>query len=99
MLGDDLASIEIQSGTESFKFLLQHFSAPGYAENYMMHMLVKDLDAWWKHIEALDLAANYGVRAPSAPKLQPWGLVVSYVVDPSGVLWHIAQVRANSSAS
>jgi uncharacterized glyoxalase superfamily protein PhnB len=65
----------------------------------MMHMLVKDLHAWWKHIDALDLAAKYGVRAPTAPQLQPWGLVVSYVVDPSGILWHVAQDRASSSGS
>jgi len=23
--------------------------------------------------------------------MQPWGLVITYVVDPTGVLWHIAQ--------
>jgi hypothetical protein len=28
-----------------------------------------------------------------APTLQPWGLVVAYVWDPSGVLWHIAEER------
>jgi uncharacterized glyoxalase superfamily protein PhnB len=25
-----------------------------------------------------------------APKLQPWGLRVLYLSDPTGVLWHIA---------
>jgi uncharacterized glyoxalase superfamily protein PhnB len=30
---------------------------------------------------------------PAAPARQPWGLVVAYVVDPSGVLWHIAEQR------
>ena len=46
-----------------------------------------------KRIECLDLAAKYGVRKPTAPALQPWGLTISYVVDPSGVLWHFAQNR------
>lgn len=32
--------------------------------------------------------------APKPPELQPWGLRVSYVVDPSGILWHVAQRRA-----
>ena len=27
---------------------------------------------------------------PKAPAMQPWGLRVAYVFDPSGVLWHIA---------
>jgi catechol 2,3-dioxygenase-like lactoylglutathione lyase family enzyme len=52
-----------------------------------------DLDAWWKHIEGLDLAAAFGVPPPRAPAMQPWGLRVAYVVDPSGVLWHVAERR------
>lgn len=86
-MGESIAAMEL--GT--FGFLLQHFYAEGFAGNYMMHLLVNDLDAWWKRIESLDLAGRYGVRKPSAPALQPWGLTISYVVDPSGVLWHIAQ--------
>jgi uncharacterized glyoxalase superfamily protein PhnB len=27
------------------------------------------------------------------PALQPWGLRVGYLVDPSGVLWHLAERR------
>jgi uncharacterized glyoxalase superfamily protein PhnB len=56
-----------------------------------MHLLVMDLDTWWDRIAALDLAGRYGVRAPTAPAMQPWGLRVTYVVDPSGVLWHFAE--------
>jgi hypothetical protein len=44
-----------------------------------MHMLVEDIDAWWSRIASLDLAKRYGVKAPSAPELQPWGLVVAYM--------------------
>lgn len=62
-------------------------------ENMMMHIMVDDLDAWWAHIEQLDLAAKFGVMAPRAPAPQPWGLRVAYIADPAGVLWHIAQRR------
>jgi Glyoxalase/Bleomycin resistance protein/Dioxygenase superfamily len=89
-LGDDLASVHLGP----FAFLLQKFQAENYANNYMMHLSVNDLDTWWKHIESLNLAAKYDVRPPTAPALQPWGLIVSYVVDPSGILWHFAQYRA-----
>jgi hypothetical protein len=74
-----------------FNFLLQKFEAKGFAANFMMQLVVNDLDAWWKRIEALDLANRYGVKAPTAPALQPWGLTVAYVVDPAGVLWHVVQ--------
>ena len=88
-LGDSLAAMKLGP----FGFLLQHFYAKGFAGNYMMQLLVNDLEGWWKRIEGLDLGAKYGVRAPKSPALQPWGLTVAYVVDPSGVLWHIAQNR------
>jgi catechol 2,3-dioxygenase-like lactoylglutathione lyase family enzyme len=86
-ISDSLASMQLGP----FGFLLQKFDVKGFAGNFMMHLLVHDVASWWKHIESLDLAGNYGVRAPQAPVLQPWGLTVAYVVDPSGVLWHIAQ--------
>ena len=88
-LGEQLASMHLGA----FAFLLQGRPADidGFAENFMMHLLVKDAQAWWARIAALDLAARYGVGPPSPPKLQPWGLVVAYVWDPAGVLWHIAE--------
>jgi uncharacterized glyoxalase superfamily protein PhnB len=92
MLGDKLA--EMQLG--EFSFLLQDYYVEQWAGNFMMHLLVKDVDLWWEHIASLDLATRYGVRDPSAPKMQPWGLRVAYVVDPSGVLWHFAQAPSSS---
>jgi uncharacterized glyoxalase superfamily protein PhnB len=74
-------------------FLLQNYYQPEWATNFMMQLMVDDLDAWWRHIEALDLPAAFGVPAPRPPALQPWGLRIAYVVDPSGVLWHVAQRR------
>jgi catechol 2,3-dioxygenase-like lactoylglutathione lyase family enzyme len=61
--------------------------------NLMMQVMVDDLDAWWAHIESLDLAKEFAVPPPRPPALQPWGLRIAYVVDPSGVLWHFAQRR------
>jgi uncharacterized glyoxalase superfamily protein PhnB len=55
--------------------------------------MVDDLDAWWGHIESLELARHFSVPPPRAPEMQPWGLRVAYVIDPSGVLWHVAQRR------
>jgi catechol 2,3-dioxygenase-like lactoylglutathione lyase family enzyme len=86
-LGESMASLHLGP----FAFLLQDFDAEGFSSNFMMHLLVHDVDSWWSRIAALDLATNYDVRPPSPPKLQPWGLIVAYVVDPTGVLWHIAQ--------
>jgi catechol 2,3-dioxygenase-like lactoylglutathione lyase family enzyme len=80
-------------GVGTAAFILQRFYQKEWAENFMMQLMVDDLDAWWAHIEALDLPKNFGVKPPKAPAMQPWGLRVAYVYDPSGVLWHIAQRR------
>jgi hypothetical protein len=74
-------------------FLLQRYYQKDWAENSMMQLMVDDLDAWWAHIQQLDLPGRFGVASPKAPAMQPWGLRIAYVFDPSGVLWHVAQRR------
>jgi uncharacterized glyoxalase superfamily protein PhnB len=74
-------------------FILQRHFQKDWAENFMMQLMVDDLDTWWTHLASLDLPRTFNVPAPKAPALQPWGLRVAYVVDPSGVLWHVAQRR------
>ena len=74
-------------------FILQHLFTPEWAEMCMMQLMVDDLDAWWAHVQSLDLPGKFKVAAPKAPEMQPWGLRVAYVIDPAGVLWHIAQRR------
>ena len=36
-------------------FILQRFYQKDLAENLMMQLMVDDLDAWWTHLNALDL--------------------------------------------
>ena len=60
-------------------FILQRYYQKDWAENFMMQLMVDDLDAWWAHIEKLDLPKQFGVQAPKAPKLEPWGLRVAYL--------------------
>ena len=72
-------------------FLLQNFYQEGWAGNFMMQLVVEDLDAWGARIEDLDLPGRFGVPAPRPPAVQPWGLTVAYVVGPCGELWHIVQ--------
>jgi len=79
-------------------FILQRYYQKDWAENCMMQLMVEDLDGRWDHIKALDLPGKFGVKPPKAPTLQPWGLRVAYLYDPSGVLWHVAQRKEHASA-
>jgi uncharacterized glyoxalase superfamily protein PhnB len=77
-------------------FILQRYYQKDWAENTMLQLMVDDLDAWWNHIVDLDLPRHFGVQSPKPPAMQPWGLRVAYVFDPSGVLWHICQRRSGA---
>lgn len=83
---DDLAYLHCGACS----FLLQRFYVKEHAENFVMHLLVEDVDAWWRHVEQQQLAARYGVRA-LPPEDRPWGLRDFVLDDPSGVLWRIGQ--------
>jgi len=82
---------ELQIG--SFRFLLQDFYVKDHAGNFMMSLTVEDADTWWAHIEQIGLKERYPGIMAEPPKVQPWGLRVLYLSDPTGVLWHIADQR------
>jgi len=92
VLDGDVAIFNAGSGG----FVLQRRFQEEWASNFMMHIMVDDLDAWWAHIQSLELSTHFGVPAPKPPAVQPWGLRIVYVVDPSGILWHFAQRRENA---
>jgi len=73
-------------------FLLQNFKEP--PDNFMMHLLVEDVEAWWSHVQSVGLAAKYGVNV-EPPADRPWGIRDFVVVDPSYVLWRIGQNIGN----
>ncbi len=81
---------ELQIG--SFRFLLQKFYVEQHAGNFMMSLTVEEADAWWKHIQHLDLAKKYPGIMCKPPEMQPWGIRVLYLSDPTGVLWHITDL-------
>jgi catechol 2,3-dioxygenase-like lactoylglutathione lyase family enzyme len=80
-------------GSGGAGIVLHYPVAEGATDNLMMQLMVDDLDAWWAHIQTLNLERRFGVPAPRAPAVQPWGLRIAYLVDPAGVLWHVAERR------
>jgi hypothetical protein len=54
LLDEEAAIFEIgRSG-----FILRNYYKKEWAENFMMQLLVDDLDGWWSRISALDLPGN-----------------------------------------
>lgn len=71
-------------------FLLQQFYVPEHAGNFMMHLLVENVDDWYRHVVASGVVETFGVRL-APPVDQPWGMRDFAITDPAGVLWRIAQ--------
>jgi uncharacterized glyoxalase superfamily protein PhnB len=75
----------------SFRFLLQKFYVAQHAGNFMMGLNVENVDAWWGYIQQKELTKKYPGIMCKPPEMQPWGIRVLYLSDPTGVLWHIAE--------
>jgi uncharacterized glyoxalase superfamily protein PhnB len=86
---DQIAELQIGS----FRFLLQTFYVAEHAGNFMMSLSVDDADAWWEHIQKLEFTEKYPGIMCKPPQMQPWGIRVLYLSDPTGVLWHISDLR------
>ena len=71
-------------------FLLQDFCTEALAENFMMHILVEDVNAWWSHVHTTGILSKYSVSI-TAMENQPWRMRDFCLHDPSGVLWRIGQ--------
>lgn len=71
-------------------FLLQDFYDKALAENFVMHLLVEDVDSWHQHVCKSGVAETYLVKV-SEVVTQAWGMRDFTVLDPSGVLWRIGQ--------
>ena len=69
-------------------FLLQDFYVREHADNFQMHLLVQDVEAW--HRRAREVADRFQV-AIGEPQDQPWKMRDFTLFDPSGVLWRIGQ--------
>jgi len=72
---------------------MQKFYVAEHAGNFMMSLAVDDADAWWEYIRQKEFTKNYPGIMCKPPAIQPWGLRVLYLSDPTGVLWHIAENR------
>lgn len=50
------------AGTTSF--ILTRTYNQAWAGHSMMQLMVDDVEAWWRHIDSLDLPGRFGVPAP-----------------------------------
>jgi hypothetical protein len=55
-----------------------------------------DIDSWWEHVQRQEIPGKYPGIICKPPTMQPRGIRVLYVSDPTGVLWYITDARADT---
>jgi predicted lactoylglutathione lyase len=73
------------------RLYLQDYYAKEWAENFMIHITVEDARAWHEHVSTVLEGGRFADARAQAPRQEPYGALVTYVWDPSGVLLHFAQ--------
>ena len=58
---------------ENVSFLLQDYCVESLAENFMMHILVDDVDSWFAHIHESGVIEKYGTTITPI-EIQPWAM-------------------------
>ena len=72
------------------QFILQRYEDRGFAENFMVRLNVKDLDAWWEAVSKKQLETSYPEFRIKPPEQFPWGREVNFI-DLAGVCWHVGE--------
>ncbi len=84
---ENLAVLEIADQ----RFYLQNYYVKEWADNCMLHISVEDAGAWKEHASSVAEDIKYENVRVDGPKQQSYGALVTFVIDPSGVLLHFAE--------
>lgn len=74
-----------------YRFLLLPRNHDNYGESLMLHFKVDSAQAWYDYFGSLKLEEHFPSAKVAPPAMQPWGLLITYVWDPAGVLLHFAE--------
>ena len=74
-----------------YRFLLLPKNHNNYAHSLMLHFMVNSAQEWYDHFESVKLVEKFKGTKVAPPDLKPWGLLITHVWDPAGVLLHFAE--------
>ena len=85
---DEVCEIDTMFG---YRFLLLPKNHNNYAHSLMLHFMVNSAKQWYDHFLAIELTEKFPGTKVAEPDLKPWGLLITHVWDPAGVLLHFAE--------
>lgn len=71
-------------------FAVQNALLQKPAGDYVLHLLVPDLDEWYSYLLGTGIAEKYGTLL-NPPQMRPWGLRDLFFHDQSDNLWRVAE--------
>ena len=90
----DVCEVDTNFG---YCFLLLDKNHNNYAHSLMLHFMVNSAQEWYDHFTEIKLAEAFNCTKVAPPKLMPWGLLITYVWDPAGVLLHFAEIPQDNN--
>jgi len=72
------------------QFFVQDYYVEDWANNCMLNLVVDDVEAWARHIQAVGVLTKFENVKMTEPMPGPYGTILS-LIDPAGVLWRIQQ--------
>jgi hypothetical protein len=72
------------------QFILQKFDDATFASNFMIRIVVPDLDLWWEAVSRKQLEKTYPRFRIKPPTDFTWGREVHFI-DLAGVCWHVGE--------
>ncbi len=94
-VADGLALVRL---ADEQHFYLQDYYLKEVAENCMLHLTVEDAQVWYQHVSSVLRTEAQPEARVQPPTLQPYGALVTFMHDPSGVLLHFCQWLTPSHA-
>lgn len=85
----DLAELELCDQS----FYLQKYYQKEWCNNSMLYLAVDDAIAWHEKIGSVLAQRAYGAARTKPPAPADYAKLVTHLWDPSGVLWHLAQLE------
>jgi hypothetical protein len=73
-------------------FYLQDYYVKDWIENTMILLEVSNVDGYWSFLQQLELDKKYAGIKLIPIQENDWGREC-LMIDPSGVLWHVAEFR------
>jgi hypothetical protein len=93
-LGCEVKDVEPRMALVKFgsrHFYIQDYYVKEVAQNCMLHITIDDAQAWYEHVASVLRESQFEGTRVQTPKRQPYGALVTFVHDPTGVLLHLCQ--------